>query len=82
MSATSIHIMHGLPWDDAKIQAAVENVRPNGCISFNLSLENLTVLLTLNERVFKARPDLIFDIYKNILSECFIYTRYTERNYF
>ncbi len=65
MSATSIHIMHGLPWDDAKIQAAVENVRPNGCISFNLSLENLTVLRTLNERVFKARPDLIFDIYKN-----------------
>jgi hypothetical protein len=63
MTEKWIHSMNGVPWTKAKMNEAVEILRPNASLTFAFGAEKLSVLKELNETVFNVRPDLIFHVW-------------------
>lgn len=76
MTEKWIHSMDGVPWTKAKMEKAVEILRPHAAVTFAFGAEKLSVLKELDEGVFKLRPDLIFHVWsvsdkRNITDEEF-----------
>lgn len=55
--------MDGVPWTKAKMEEAVEILRPHAAVTFAFGAEKISVLKELDEGVFKLRPDLIFHVW-------------------
>ncbi|MCP1996315.1 hypothetical protein [Flavobacterium sp. HSC-61S13] len=63
MTEKWIHSMDGVPWTKAKMEEAVEILRPHAAVTFAFGAEKISVLKELDEGVFKLRPDLIFHVW-------------------
>ncbi|MFB9275502.1 hypothetical protein [Cohnella cellulosilytica] len=65
--------IQGVPWNEEKMNAAVEQLRHRATVSFLVGVDLTEELLELDARVFAKRPDLILHIWNRDEK-----TRYTD----